>query len=112
MEAKIKVDAGICGFKTVIAATSEDNMHVDLKVVSPCETIKELSALIKEKTPVDAYQELSPQHDSVIMEVSRSLLVKKGCCEACVVPAAVCKAIHIAAGLALPKDVTIEISGQ
>jgi hypothetical protein len=112
MEAKINVDAGICGFKTVIAATSEDNMHVDLKVVSPCETIKELSALIKEKTPIDAYQELSPQHDSVIMEVSRSLLVKKGCCEACVVPAAVCKAIHIAAGLALPKDVTLEIFGQ
>ena len=112
MEAKIKVDAGICGFKTVIKAFSEDNMHVDLKVVSPCEIIKELSLLIKEKTPIDAYQELSPQHESVIMEVSRSLLVKKGCCEACVVPVAICKAIHITAGLALPKDVTLENAGQ
>jgi hypothetical protein len=112
MDAKIKVDAGICGFKTVITATSEDNMHVDLKVVSPCETIKELSLLIKEKTPIDAYQELSPQHESVIMEVSRPLLVKKGCCEACVVPAAVCKAIYIAAGLALPKDIALEIAGK
>ena len=112
MEAKIKVDAGICGFKTVIKAFSEDNMHVDLKVVSPCEIIKELALCYKEKSPVDAYQEMSPQHESVIMEISRSLLVKKGCCEACVVPAAVCKAIHIAAGLALLKDVTLEISGQ
>ena len=109
MEAKVKVDAGICGFKTVITASSEDNMRVELKVVSPCETIKELSSLIKEKTPIDAYQELSPQHESIILEISRSLLVKKGCCEACVVPVAVCKAIHIAAGLALPKDVTLEI---
>jgi uncharacterized protein DUF6951 len=109
MDARVKVDAGICGFKTVITANSEDNMRVELKVVSPCETIKELSSLIKEKTPIDAYQELSPQHESIILEISRSLLVKKGCCEACVVPVAVCKAIHIAAGLALPKDVTLEI---
>jgi len=111
MEAKIKVDAGICGFKTVITATSEDNMHVDLKIVSPCEIIKELSLLIKEKTPINAYQELSPQNESVIMETSRSLLITKGCCEACVVPAAVCKTMHIAAGLALPKDVTLDVSG-
>lgn len=109
MEAKIKVDAGICGFKTIITASSEDNMHVELKVVSPCETVKELAACYEEKTPVNAYQELSPQNESVIMEVSRSVLIKKGCCEACVVPAAVCKAIHVAAGLALPKDVTLEI---
>jgi len=109
MEAKIKVDAGICGFKTFITATSEDNMHVELKVVSPCETIKDLSRLIKEKTPINAYQELSPQNESVVMGVSRRLLMTKGCCEACVVPAAVCKAVHIAAGLALPKDVTLEI---
>ena len=109
MKAKIKVDAGICGFKSVISASSEDNMHVDLKVVSPCEIIKELAARYKEKTPVNAYQELSPQNESVIMEVSRSVLIKKGCCEACVVPVAVCKAIHIAAGLALPGDVVLEV---
>jgi antitoxin component of MazEF toxin-antitoxin module len=110
MQAKIKVDAGICGFKTVITASSEDNMTVDLKVVSPCETIKKLAARYREKTPVNAYQELSPQNESVIMQISRSELVKKGCCEACVVPAAVCKAIHVAAGLALPRDVTLEIA--
>jgi uncharacterized protein DUF6951 len=108
MEAKIKVDTGICGFKTVIKATSDDNMHVDLKIVSPCEIIKELSSLIKEKTPINAYQELSPQKESVIMGISRTLLVTKGCCEACVVPVAVCKAIYVAAGLALPKNVTLE----
>jgi len=109
MKAKIKVDAGICGFKTIVTAASEDNMHVDLKVVSPCETIKELAACYREKTPIDAYQELSPQKESVIMEISRSVLIKKGCCEACVVPAAVCKAIHVAAGLALPKAVVLDI---
>ena len=43
MQVKVKVDAGICGFKTSITATTEDSMNVDLKVVSACETIKELA---------------------------------------------------------------------
>ena len=65
---------------------------------------------IQKKTPIDAYQELSPQKESIILEISRTVLVQKGCCEACVVPAAVCKAIHVAAGLALPQDVTLKIT--
>jgi hypothetical protein len=112
MESTVKVDAGICGFKTVIKASSEDSMNVDLKVVSSCDTIKELASRFKEKTPIDAYQELSPKKESIILEISRSILVQKGCCEACVVPAAVCKAIQVVAGLALPQDVTLKISKQ
>ena len=112
MKAKVKVDAGICGFKTVIKASTEDSMNVELKVVSSCDTIKELASRYKEKAPIDAYQELSPQKESIILEISRSVLVEKGCCEACVVPAAVCKAIQVVAGLALPRDVTLQISKQ
>ena len=66
--------------------------------------------IFKNKTPIDAYQELSPQKESIILEISRAVLIQKGCCEACVVPAAVCKAIHVAAGLALPQDVTLKIT--
>ena len=111
MEAKVKVDAGICGFKTSITAASEYSMNVELKVVSSCDTIKELASRFKEKTPIDAYQELSP-NESIILAISRPVLVQKGCCEACVVPAAVCKAIQVVAGLALPKDVTLKITKQ
>ncbi|MEX1329570.1 MAG: hypothetical protein AB1Z29_22435 [Desulfobacterales bacterium] len=110
MESKVTVDAGICGFKTVIKASTEDSMNVELKVVSSCDTIKELASRFQEETPIDAYQELSPQKESIILEISRSLLVQKGCCEACVVPAAACKAIQVVAGLALPQDVTLKIS--
>lgn len=110
MKSKGKVDAGICGFKAVITANSEDGMNVDLKVVSACETIKELAALYKELCPIDAFQELNPQKESVILKASRAVLVKKGFCEACIVPAAVCKTVHVAAGLALPKDVSIRIA--
>ena len=48
----------------------------------------------------------------VILEISRSILIEKGCCKACIVPAAVCKAIQVVAGLALPQDVTLKISKQ
>lgn len=109
MEAKVTVDAGICGFTTIIKATSEDSMNVDLKVVSPCEIIKGLAEKYQEITPINAYQELSPQKESQILHISRKVLVEKGACEACVVPAAVCKAMYIASGLALPKDVVMEI---
>ena len=112
MEAKVKVDAGICGFKTVIKASTEDSMNVELKVVSSCDTIKELASRFEEKTPIDAYQELSPQKESIILEITRSVLVEKGCCEACGVPAGVCKAIQVGAGLALPRDATLQISKQ
>ena len=111
MESKVTVDAGICGFKTVIKARTEDSMNVELKVVSSCDTIKELASRFKEKTPSDAYQELSP-NESIILAISRPVLVQKGCCEACVVPAAVCKAIQVVAGLALPQDVTLKITKQ
>lgn len=112
MKAKVKVDAGICGFKTSITAVSEDNMNVELKVVSGCEIIKELAQQYKENTPLNAYQDLSPQSESAILAISRSILVKKGCCEACVVPVAVSKAVYVASGLALPEDCTIKISQQ
>ena len=48
-------------------------------------------------------EEMNPE---VLKEVA---VVQKGACEACVVPAAVCKAMYVASGLALPKDVVIQI---
>jgi hypothetical protein len=109
MDAKVTVDAGICGFTTIIKATSADSMNVDLKVVSPCEIIKELAEKYQEITPINVYQEIGPQNEGQILNISRKVLVEKGACEACAVPAAVCKAMYIAAGLALPKDIVMEI---
>lgn len=110
MKASATVDAGICGFKTKIIAETEDGMNVTLRIGSDCDTIKELSELIQEKNPVNAYEELSPISESIVLAVCRPVLQTKGCCEACVVPAAICKAMQVAAKLALPKDVVIKIT--
>jgi len=42
------------------------------------------------------------------MAVARECL--KGCCAGCAVPVAIFKAMQVAAGLALPKSIRIEIA--
>jgi len=36
----------------------------------------------------------------------------KGCCAGCAVPAGLFKAMQVAAGLALPQDITIRLSAE
>ena len=112
MKAHVKVDPGICGFEAAVTAVSQDGMTVELSITSNCETIKGLAAQLSAINPINAIQELSPRAESVVTATARPILVKKGCCEACVVPVAVCKAMYVAAGLALPKDVTLEITKE
>lgn len=112
MKAHVKVAPGICGFEAVVDVVSEDGMNVELSITSNCETIRELAGQLSAMGPINAIQELSPRTESVVMAAARPMLVKKGCCEACVVPVAVCKAMYVAAGLALPKDVTLEMTKE
>jgi len=108
MNVEVKIDPGICNFPVTISAASNDGVHVDIELVTECESMLQLGKLIHEIMPIDAYQELGP-NESLILEAARSILVTKGCCEACVVPAGVCKAIYVAANLALPRDVSMKI---
>ena len=111
MKVTVDIDPGICNFVTTVYATTNDSMHVDIQIVSECQSILELAKSLKDKMPIDAYQELSPK-ESAILETGRKILVSKGCCEACVVPAGICKAVQVAANLALPKDVAIKIQKE
>ena len=108
MKAKSEIDAGICGFQTTARVTSEDGQAVAFSVETGCEKIRTLGALLKEKGPIDAYQEISPAAESVLMQAVRSTL--KGCCAGCAVPTGLFKAMQVAAGLALPKDITIRLA--
>ena len=108
MSVEIRIDPGICNFPATISAISDDGVHVDLALVTECESMLQLAKLIDEVTPIDAYQELGSK-ESLILETARSILVTKGCCEACVVPAGACKAMYVAANLALPRDVSMKI---
>jgi hypothetical protein len=110
MNAKVEVDAGVCGFKAVARVASEDNQNVTFGVVSDCGKIRAVAELLKRKGPVDAFQELGPNAQSVVLSTGSGVL--KGCCAACVVPVALFKGMQVAAGLALPKDITLRIDKE
>ena len=108
MKANGEIDAGICGFRTTACASSKDGQNVTFDIDTNCEKIRQLSQSLGEKGPIDAYQEISPGGPAIIMTTVQETL--KGCCAGCAVPVGIFKAMQVAAGLALPKDITIKIA--
>ncbi len=108
MKACVEVDAGICGFKTTIRADGDEMANVTFQVESQCEKVRAFGKALGDKSPVDAYAEIGDGADGVVLTTSRAFL--KGCCAGCVVHAATFKALQVAAGLALPKDISLTIS--
>ena len=110
MKAKVEIDAGVCGFQTVASATSLDDQNVSFDVHSDCEKIHNLAAALNDKGLIDAYQEISPAQQGAVMQTAGAVL--KGCCAACAVPVGLFKAMQIAAGLALPKDISVRLTKE
>lgn len=106
MKAELVVDAGICGFKTRIQADGDDEQNVTFRIASGCKNIHAFNVALAAKGPVDGYAEIGAGFDGVVLSTSRETL--KGCCAGCVVPCAVFKAMQVAAGVALPKDIALE----
>ncbi|MFA5343106.1 MAG: hypothetical protein WC381_03995 [Kiritimatiellia bacterium] len=59
---------------------------------------------------LDSYAEIGAGADGIILSTARETL--KGCCAACAVPVGAFKAMQVAAGVALPKDVTLKIDSE
>jgi hypothetical protein len=98
------VQAGICGFTTTIAATSDDMQNVTFEIESDCDNIRRLA----EGFPmVDGYSEIGAGFDGAIHQAVRGTL--KGCCSGCIVPCGIFKSMQAAAGLALVAPASIEI---
>jgi hypothetical protein len=110
MKAIVEIDAGICGFQTTACAASEDGQNVAFDVKTACGKIRQLAKAIQDKSPFDAYQEISANGPAVIMTAARENLT--GCCAGCAVPVGLFKAMQVAAGLALPKDISIKLAKE
>ena len=107
MQATAKIDAGVCGFHTEVSASSEDGMFVKLEIASDCEKIRGLGDVLAAKDMINAYEEISPASESVVMAAVHECL--RGCCAGCAVPVGIFKSLQVAAGLALPRDIIITI---
>ena len=99
------IHAGICGFTTEVIVQKKDR-SCTLSIRSDCENIKKLSDLLQE---VDPYQEISFRGNGPITFIK----FREWCPHpACPVPVGIIKAVEVAAGLALPQDVIIEVSSD
>jgi len=101
--AKANIEAGICGFHTTVEAEAGDNYQVSLRIKSDCKHIQQLAEDLKE---VDALKEISFRRSSP------EILAKGAqyCTHAsCPVPVGIIKTVEVAAGLALPQIVKIEV---
>jgi hypothetical protein len=102
--ATAQIFSGICGFTTTVEAVMDGRHCVLLSIESECEAVQQLAA---ELTQVDPFREITFKGDGPLI---LRLAAQHLCHTACPVPAGIIKAVEVAAGLALPADVTIEIS--
>jgi hypothetical protein len=100
---KINVNPGICGLETNIFVESDENADVEIKIESRCPHIQKMEEELKE---INGYKECFTKFDSSLVYKAA---VKHCQHLACPVPSGIIKGIEVACGLALPKDVEINI---
>lgn len=98
-----RVNAGVCGFKTTVTATVREGKKAAVIMETECPSLKPMADELKE---VDVFKECFAR----IGESPIFKLAQKYCKHAsCPVPTAILKEIEVAARLALPRDVLIEV---
>jgi hypothetical protein len=96
------VQAGICGFNTIVTAQTEEDT-VKLTITSECEAIRKLAEHLPSVSP---YKEISFRR---AIPLTYQEAMKYCTHAACPVPAGIIKAVEVESGLALPADVSIKI---
>ncbi len=101
--AKVDVHPGICGLKTQLICTADDEQMVTVDIQSECPHIL---AMKEGLTDLDGYSECFARYsDSTVYQIA-----EKHCKHlACPVPTAIIKGMEVACGLALPGEVSIQI---
>jgi hypothetical protein len=103
---RAEVDSGICGFTTTVLAEAADMRSVTLTIESECPQIRKAAAELGE---IDMLEELrSGLGQGRVYEVL-SHTVRHVTCP---VGAGILKAAEAAAGLALPKDVSVRLTKE
>lgn len=100
---KAKIDAGICGHTTTVEARLKEKYQIELQIQSNCKHIKKLAENLKE---VNAMNEISFRKGMPEILVKGAEYCTHAACPA---PVGIIKAVEVAAGLALPKNVHIEV---
>jgi hypothetical protein len=104
--ALVVVDAGVCGHTATIRAVKTSGYNVRLELESDCPHVQKISA---EPVEVDALRQIGLRGG-----LPPLLESAYACCAhaACPVPSGLIKAVEVAAGLALPDDVSMHIARE
>lgn len=105
-----EIDAGVCGHLTTVRATKTDGYKVRLTAESTCPHVTKIAAdLEADGGEVDALHQIGLRQGlPTVLETAY-----RHCAHAaCPVPAGLIKTIEAAAGLALPRDVTMRIGHE
>ncbi len=102
----VTVEPGICGFPCTITARKLDTQTVTIEINgSECKQIKRLSTRLTEMSLKELFMPLSRNPVYIAAE-------KSGCHPSCAIPAAVIKAVEVALGMALPREVRIKFTNE
>ena len=103
-KATARISPGICGSETIVEADTVGDMQVRVCVTSDCERVQQLGEQLSEPIGIRA---LFGPYDQTFAVRTAAQFRLHSCCP---VPCGLVKAIEVAAGLALPADVRIEVS--
>lgn len=103
----VKINAGICGFETVVIAEDKGGYKASFHLESECPNWKKVDTLLGGKE-LNMMTELFKNKetgtlDSEVLEISFKTIPHVSC----PVISGILKALEVSAGLALPKDATI-----
>jgi hypothetical protein len=97
---KVRIRPGICGFNTVVIAEREKK-KVRLTIVTDCDMVRAMAEELNELDMVVSFTGFI--NNPVYRAASKHLRHVT-----CPVPCGILKALEVEAGLALPRDVSIE----
>jgi hypothetical protein len=102
-KALVTVNAGICGFVTKIVAEMDEEGMVGVTIESDCPNCR---GLARDFPKIDPYGLLrgKAKDNAIFAAAARHPLH-----QACPVPIGISKAVEVAAVLALPRDVSIQV---
>lgn len=99
----VEVLPGICGLKTTLTVTADEDQIVQVQIESECPHIRAMQAELQD---LDGYSECFAKCSASTVYA----VAEKHCRHlACPVPTGIVKGMEVACGLALPKDVSITI---
>jgi len=104
--ATVEILPGICGLKTKLIITADEEQIVQVKIESECLSVATMQEELKE---LDGYSECFSQYSSSTVYSVAEKHIKH---LACPVPTAIIKGMEVACGWALPKNVTLIIENN